>query len=108
MRGEVMGLVSQEPSLFATTIKENIRYGKPGASDEEVIEAAQKANAHEFILDFPKGYETEVGDRGHAISVLFESNISVGWSEAKNRHREGIAEEPEDPNFGRGHIGSSH
>lgn len=69
MRNSVMGLVSQEPVLFALSVKENIRYGCPGATDEQVIEAAKQANAHEFIANFHDGYDTYVGDRGHAISV---------------------------------------
>lgn len=51
----------QEPVLFATTIMENIRFGKPDASDEEVYAAARQANAHEFISSFPEGYSTVVG-----------------------------------------------
>lgn len=60
----VLGLVSQEPVLFNTTIAENIRYGAPEATDEEVIQAAQMANAHNFIMEFPKQYETVVGKGG--------------------------------------------
>lgn len=52
----------QEPVLFGTTIMENIRFGKPGATDEEVYAAAQEANAHEFITSFPEGYNTIVGE----------------------------------------------
>lgn len=52
----------QEPVLFGTTIMENIRFGKPSASDEEVYAAAQEANAHEFISSFPEGYNTVVGE----------------------------------------------
>ena len=51
---EHIGVVSQEPVLFDTTIEENIRYGKDGCTDEEIIEAAKKANAHNFIMDLPK------------------------------------------------------
>ena len=54
------GLVNQEPVLFATTIKENILFGKDGASMEQVIIAAKAANAHDFIVKFPDGYETKV------------------------------------------------
>jgi ABC-type multidrug transport system fused ATPase/permease subunit len=68
LRESVMGIVSQEPTLFASTIMENIRYGSPNATDEQVIEAAKQANAHEFISQFPGGYNTYVGERGHAIS----------------------------------------
>lgn len=55
-----IGLVSQEPALFATSIRENILYGKDGASMEEVIQASQSANAHAFIAKLPNGFETQV------------------------------------------------
>lgn len=55
-----MGLVNQEPILFATSIKENILFGKEGASFDDVVAAAKDANAHDFILKFPDGYETNV------------------------------------------------
>ncbi|ORX85459.1 multidrug resistance protein 1 [Anaeromyces robustus] len=61
---EQIGFVSQEPSLFNITIKENIRYGKEDATDEEIYEAAKKANIHEFILSLPEGYNTVVGGIG--------------------------------------------
>ena len=63
-----MALVPQDVLLFGGTIFENIAYGKPGASKEEVIEAARKANAHNFISGFPEGYETVVGERGVKLS----------------------------------------
>ncbi|KAJ2998322.1 ATP-binding cassette sub- B member 10, mitochondrial [Globomyces sp. JEL0801] len=84
MRDKVMGLVSQEPVLFATTIKENIRYGKPDATDEEIYQAAKEANAHDFILQFPKGYETYVGDRGLAISGGQKQRIAIARALLKN------------------------
>ena len=55
-----MGLVSQEPVLFATSIKENILFGQEGGSIEDVISAAKAANAHDFITKLPEGYETQV------------------------------------------------
>ncbi|XP_072711106.1 mitochondrial potassium channel ATP-binding subunit isoform X2 [Ciconia boyciana] len=61
LRGQVIGFISQEPVLFGTTIMENIRFGKPGASDAEVYAAAQLANADGFIRSFPEGYDTVVG-----------------------------------------------
>jgi len=61
-------IVLQEPVLFSTTISENISYARPGASEEEIIEAAKAANAHEFIVGLPHGYETEVGERGMSLS----------------------------------------
>lgn len=60
--------VPQQPTLFAMSVAENIRVGRPGASDEEVREAAKLANADEFITEFPEGYETLVGERGSRVS----------------------------------------
>ena len=57
-------MVQQDVYLFAGTILENIRYGKPGASLEEIIAAAKKANAHDFIMALPDGYDTDIGQRG--------------------------------------------
>lgn len=56
-----IGYIAQQPTLFSTTIRENIRYGCPSASEEDIIEAAKLANAHEFIVQFPDGYDTVVG-----------------------------------------------
>jgi ATP-binding cassette subfamily B protein len=61
-------LVLQETVLFSTTIAENIAYGRPGATSEEIVGAAQAANAHEFISALPHGYETRVGERGMTLS----------------------------------------
>jgi ATP-binding cassette, subfamily B, multidrug efflux pump len=63
-----MGIVTQDPFLFSGTLMENIRYGRLNASDEEVYEAAKVSNADEFIRRLPKGYETEVGQRGGLLS----------------------------------------
>ena len=63
-----IGMVQQDVYLFAGTIMENIRYGKPDATEAEVIEAAKNANAHEFIMSFPDGYETDIGQRGIKLS----------------------------------------
>lgn len=63
-----VGIVQQDVYLFAGTIMDNIRYGKPDAGDEEVIRAAKNANAHEFIMDFPEGYDTDIGQRGVKLS----------------------------------------
>lgn len=84
MRGEIMGFVSQEPTLFAASIKENIRYGCPEATDEEVIAAAKQANAHDFIISFPAGYSTEVGDRGLSISGGQKQRIAIARALLKN------------------------
>lgn len=64
-----MGIMLQDTFLFSTTIKENIRYGKLNATDDEVISAAKAVNAHEFIIKLPQGYDTEVNERGSRLSV---------------------------------------
>ncbi|NWH88332.1 ABCB8 protein, partial [Aegithalos caudatus] len=77
LRGQVIGFISQEPVLFGTTIMENIRFGKPGASDAEVYEAARLANADSFIRSFPEGYDTIVGERGTALSGGQKQRIAI-------------------------------
>ncbi|NXL98780.1 ABCB8 protein, partial [Tyrannus savana] len=77
LRGQVIGFISQEPVLFATTIMENIRFGKPEASDAEVYEAARQANADGFIRSFPQGYDTVVGERGVALSGGQKQRIAI-------------------------------
>ncbi|NXJ58383.1 ABCB8 protein, partial [Spizaetus tyrannus] len=77
LRGQVIGFISQEPVLFGTTIMENIRFGKPGASDAEVYAAAQLANADGFIRSFPEGYNTIVGERGTALSGGQKQRIAI-------------------------------
>ncbi|NXS57763.1 ABCB8 protein, partial [Brachypteracias leptosomus] len=77
LRGQVIGFISQEPVLFGTTIMENIRFGKPGASDAEVHAAAQLANADGFIRSFPEGYDTVVGERGVALSGGQKQRIAI-------------------------------
>ncbi|KAD4889046.1 hypothetical protein R6Q59_034064 [Mikania micrantha] len=72
-----MGLVSQEPILFATTIKENILFGKEGATSDEIIEAAKKSNAHNFIMQLPNGYNTMVGELGTQMSGGQKQRISI-------------------------------
>jgi ATP-binding cassette subfamily B protein len=74
---EQISVVLQEPLLFSGTIRENIAYGKLGASEEEIVAAASAANAHEFILGLPDGYETELGERGSHISGGERQRISV-------------------------------
>lgn len=64
-----MGIMLQDTFLFSTTIKENIRYGRLDATDEEVIAAAKAVSAHEFIMKLPKGYDTDVNERGSRLSV---------------------------------------
>jgi ABC-type multidrug transport system fused ATPase/permease subunit len=77
LRGSVIGVVSQEPVLFATTIADNIRYGNRGASDEEVIAAARAANAHDFISAFSGGYATQVGERGVQLSGGQKQRVAI-------------------------------
>src|SRR5688572_1058009 len=72
-----IGMVLQEPYLFHGTIAENIRYGKPEASEAEVIRAAKAANAHDFIVGFPDGYDTMVGERGQSLSGGERQRVSI-------------------------------
>ncbi|GFS43568.1 mitochondrial potassium channel ATP-binding subunit [Trichonephila inaurata madagascariensis] len=77
LRGNVIGYIDQEPVLFATSVMENIRYGRPDASDAEVIEAAKLANAHEFICHFTEGYNTILGERGATVSGGQKQRIAI-------------------------------
>jgi ABC transporter fused permease/ATP-binding protein len=79
-----MALVPQDVLLFGGTIKENILYGKHNASDEEVIEAARKANAHDFIMGFPQKYETLVGERGISLSGGQRQRIAIARAVLRN------------------------
>lgn len=72
-----IGLVSQEPKLFGTSIRENIASGMPGATEEDIIQAAKTANAHDFITSFPKGYDTQVGDLGGQVSGGQKQRIAI-------------------------------
>ncbi|KAK4272055.1 hypothetical protein QN277_020655 [Acacia crassicarpa] len=72
-----MGLVSQEPALFATSIKENILFGKEDASEDEIVEAAKASNAHDFISQLPLGYDTQVGERGVQMSGGQKQRIAI-------------------------------
>lgn len=72
-----IGVVSQEPILFSTSVAENIRYGRSDASDAEVEAAARAANAHGFISDFPEGYATEVGERGVQLSGGQKQRVAI-------------------------------
>jgi ATP-binding cassette subfamily B protein len=72
-----VGLVSQEPILISESLFENIRYGKPDASMEEVIEAAKQAYAHDFISKFPDGYETLVGEKGVQLSGGQKQRVAI-------------------------------
>ena len=72
-----IGVVSQEPVLFATTIAENIRYGKEDITQDEIEAAAKAANAHQFILDLPDGYDTLVGERGTQLSGGQKQRVAI-------------------------------
>lgn len=72
-----IGLVQQDNILFSDTVKENILLGRPTATDEEVVEAAKMANAHDFIMNLPQGYYTEVGERGVKLSGGQKQRLSI-------------------------------
>lgn len=79
-----IGIVQQDVYLFAGTIMENIRYGKPDASDEEVICAAKAANAHDFIMEMPEDYDTDIGQRGVKLSGGQKQRLSIARAFLKN------------------------
>ncbi|MGB0603620.1 MAG: ABC transporter ATP-binding protein, partial [Candidatus Latescibacterota bacterium] len=72
-----IGVVLQEPLLFQGSIARNIAYGYPHATREEIIESARAANAHKFIMNFPDGYDTQVGERGGRLSGGERQRISI-------------------------------
>ncbi len=72
-----IGIVQQDVYLFVGTIYDNIRYGKPEASRDEVIAAAKNANAHDFIMSLPKGYDTDIGQRGIKLSGGQKQRLSI-------------------------------
>ncbi|XP_068196806.1 mitochondrial potassium channel ATP-binding subunit [Antennarius striatus] len=84
LRGQVIGFINQEPVLFGSSIMENIRFGKPEATDAEVINAAMQANAHRFITGFPDGYNTVVGERGVTLSGGQKQRIAIARALIKN------------------------
>ncbi len=83
LRGQI-GIVQQDVYLFCGTIRENIAYGKPGASEEEIVEAARRANIHDFIVSLPEGYDTYVGERGTRLSGGQKQRISIARVFLKN------------------------
>ena len=74
---EQIGIVLQETTLFSGTIRDNIAFGRPTAAMEEVIKAAKAAAAHDFIMDFPDGYETAVGERGSTLSGGQKQRVAI-------------------------------
>ena len=81
---ETIGLVQQDVYLFCGTIRENIAYGKPGASQKEIESAAKKANIHDFIMGLPDDYDTFVGERGTRLSGGQKQRISIARVFLKN------------------------
>ena len=79
-----IALVPQDPVIFATTVMENIRFGNPGANDEEIYEAARSAAAHDFISDLPKGYSTYVGERGVMLSGGQKQRVAIARAILRN------------------------
>jgi len=79
-----IGIVQQDVYLFAGTVADNIRYGKPDATEEEIIEAAKNANAHEFIMGLPNGYNTDIGQRGVKLSGGQKQRLSIARVFLKN------------------------
>ena len=79
-----VGVVFQEPFLFSGTIRENLAYGKPGATDEEIVAVAKRASAHEFISSFPDGYDTIVGERGLRLSGGQKQRVAVARAMLKD------------------------
>ncbi|MDQ1300066.1 MAG: ATP-binding cassette, subfamily bacterial [Patescibacteria group bacterium] len=79
-----ISFVPQEPILFHRSLKDNIRYGRPDATDEEVIEAAKKAHCHEFIVSLAEGYETHVGERGVKLSGGERQRVAIARAILKN------------------------
>ena len=72
-----IGIVLQDPFLFGTTIAENIAYGRPQATPDDVVAAAKAARAHDFIMEFPAGYETVVGERGVTLSGGQKQRVAI-------------------------------
>jgi ABC-type multidrug transport system fused ATPase/permease subunit len=79
-----MAVVPQDVILFGGTIRENIGYGKPGASMDEIMDAARKANAHDFVSSFPEGYDTVVGERGIKLSGGQRQRIAIARAVLKD------------------------
>ncbi|XP_068092080.1 ATP-binding cassette sub-family B member 5-like isoform X3 [Hyperolius riggenbachi] len=81
---ELIGVVSQEPILFGTTIKNNIRYGRENVTDEEIVKATKEANAYDFIMELPDKFETLVGERGAQLSGGQKQRIAIARALVRN------------------------
>lgn len=81
---EQIGIVPQETMLFSTTVRENIRYGRLDATDDDIVQAAKDANAHEFIMQLPEGYDTKIGERGLNLSGGQRQRIAIARAILKN------------------------
>ncbi|MBO5788468.1 MAG: ABC transporter ATP-binding protein [Clostridia bacterium] len=81
-----IGIVQQDIYLFNASMKENILYGRPGATDEEIITAAKRANIHDYIMTLPEGYDTEIGERGVKLSGGQKQRLSIARVFIKNPH----------------------
>ncbi len=81
---EAIGVVFQDPALFSGTVRDNIVYSKPKASSDQMKQAAQAANAHDFIMKLPKGYDTEIGERGVKLSGGQKQRIAIARAILKN------------------------
>ena len=92
-------MVQQETFLFDGTVRENIAYGRRGATDAEVVAAARRANAHDFIEQLPEGYDTVIGERGFKLS---------GGQKQRLEHRPGDPGRPADPDPRRGDEQPGH
>lgn len=79
-----IGIVQQDVYLFAGSVMDNIRYGRPDATDEEIIRAAKDANAHDFIMELPEGYDTDIGQRGIKLSGGQKQRLSIARVFLKN------------------------
>jgi ATP-binding cassette subfamily B protein len=79
-----IGMVQQDVFLFTGSIRDNVSYGKPGATEEEVEQAARRAGAHEFILELPLGYDTHIGEKGIKLSGGQKQRVSIARAFLKN------------------------
>ena len=82
--GEIIGMVNQEPFLFHTSIRENLRYARPDATDAQIEAAARAANIHEFIADLRDGYDTVVGERGYRLSGGEKQRVAIARAVLKD------------------------